>query len=132
MATQGIDTKAIDASVGMQLKLRRKALKLSQTQLGDILGITYQQIQKYESGANKVSPGRLVHLSKALGISLPYFFEGVETSVDVSKIKPHESSKPVLLNPEKVELLNTYDALDPNFRRKLYDFIMAFSKQTKL
>tara|TARA_R110000868_G_scaffold190862_1_gene434854 strand:- start:154446 stop:154889 length:444 start_codon:yes stop_codon:yes gene_type:complete len=127
MVAVEIDTKAIDASVGAQLKARRKELKLSQTQLGDILGITYQQIQKYESGANKVSPGRLVHLSKALGVSLSYFFEGVESVVDVSEIKPHDTSKPVLLNPEKVELLKAYDALTPDFRKKVYDFITALT-----
>ncbi|MFT7144145.1 MAG: transcriptional regulator with XRE-family HTH domain [Alphaproteobacteria bacterium] len=127
MTTVEIDTKAIDASVGIQLKSRRKELKLSQTQLGEILGITYQQIQKYESGANKVSPGRLVHLSKALGMSLSYFFEGVEGAVDTSKLKPHDSSKPMLLNPEKVNLLKAYDTLTPDFRKKVYEFITALS-----
>lgn len=125
MTTIGIDTKAIDASVGVQLKLRRKELKLSQTQLGNILGITYQQIQKYESGANKVSPGRLVHLSKALDVALSYFFEGVEEAVDTSQIKHHDTNKPMLLNSEKVNLLSSYDKLSPGFRKKVYEFMIA-------
>ncbi len=123
--TAHFDTKAIDASVGKQLKKRRKELKLSQTQLGDMLGITYQQIQKYESGANKVSPGRLVHLSKTLGVQLPYFFEQIEGAVDMSKIKPHESSRTVLLNPEKSKMLDAYDRLEDDVRRKIYELIVS-------
>jgi transcriptional regulator with XRE-family HTH domain len=120
-----IDTKGIDASVGQQLKVRRKELKLSQTQLGDMLGITYQQIQKYESGANKVSPGRLVHLSKTLGVPLPYFFENVEGAVDMTDIKPHISSRFVLLNPEKSKLLDVYDGLPDDLRKKVFDLVIA-------
>lgn len=122
-----IDTKAIDASVGKQLKKRRKELKLSQTQLGDMLGITYQQIQKYESGANKVSPGRLVHLSKTLGVSLSYFFIEIDEVIDTSEIQPHESSRSVLLNPEKSQLLDAYDSLDEDIRRRVFDLVIAIS-----
>lgn len=124
-----IDTKAIDASVGKQLKKRRKELKLSQTQLGDMLNITYQQIQKYESGANKVSPGRLVHLSKTLGVPLSYFFVNIEDVVDVSEIKPHESSRSVLLNPEKSNLLDAYDSLSEDIRRKFYDLLTSIKQK---
>lgn len=123
--SEEINTKAIDVAVGKQLKKRRKELKLSQTQLGDMLGITYQQIQKYESGANKVSPGRLVHLSKTLGVPLAYFFATVEEAVDTSELKPHESSRSVLLNPEKSRLLDAYDALNEDVRHKFFELVTA-------
>lgn len=124
-----IDTKAIDAAVGNQLKIRRKALKLSQTQLGDMLGITYQQIQKYESGANKVSPGRLVHLSKALGVPLTFFFEGVDSAVDTSSIQHHETNTSVLLNKDQMAVLRAYDALPSDFKKRVYDFVVALPRR---
>lgn len=68
----------IDCHVGKKLKLRRVNLGLSQQKLGELLNITFQQIQKYEKGVNRVSGGRLYELSKILEVPVSYFFEGID------------------------------------------------------
>jgi transcriptional regulator with XRE-family HTH domain len=66
----------IDKHVGSRLRMRRMMLGMSQTNLGDALGITFQQVQKYESGANRISASRLQHISHILQVPVPFFFEG--------------------------------------------------------
>lgn len=68
----------IDQYVGQRIRLQREALGLSQQQLGEQLGITFQQIQKYERGANRVSASKLYAISSLLEVSVLYFFEGIE------------------------------------------------------
>jgi transcriptional regulator with XRE-family HTH domain len=72
-------TTAVDAHVGLKIRARRNLLGLSQTELADAAGITFQQIQKYEKGANRVGASRLQQFSDALGVPPSYFFEGVPT-----------------------------------------------------
>jgi transcriptional regulator with XRE-family HTH domain len=69
----------VDAHVGRRLRQRRIALGISQEQLGEALGLTFQQIQKYEKGQNRISAGRLYKLSIILSVSVGYFFEGLVT-----------------------------------------------------
>jgi len=66
---------SVDTTVGIRIRTARLAAKLSQEQLGDALGVTFQQVQKYEKGVNRVSPGRLIDLSKVLGKPTTYFLE---------------------------------------------------------
>jgi len=63
------------SSIGMRIKLRRKQLGISQERLGEIIGVTYQQIQKYEKGINKVSAERLQKIAQSLNVSTNFFFE---------------------------------------------------------
>jgi transcriptional regulator with XRE-family HTH domain len=67
---------AIDKHVGSRVRMRRMMLGMNQTKLGDALGITFQQVQKYEKGANRVSASRLQHISHILQVPVPFFFEG--------------------------------------------------------
>jgi transcriptional regulator with XRE-family HTH domain len=69
------DANYVDAHVGSRVRLRRQMIGMSQEKLGDILGITFQQVQKYEKGSNRVSASRLHHMSKALGVTIQYFFD---------------------------------------------------------
>jgi transcriptional regulator with XRE-family HTH domain len=66
---------SVDMTVGIRIRTARLAAKLSQEELGKSLGVTFQQVQKYEKGMNRVSPGRLVDLSKILGKPTTYFLE---------------------------------------------------------
>jgi transcriptional regulator with XRE-family HTH domain len=66
----------IDKHVGSRVRMRRMMLDMSQTTLGEALGITFQQVQKYEKGSNRVSASRLQHLSHILQVPVPFFFEG--------------------------------------------------------
>jgi transcriptional regulator with XRE-family HTH domain len=67
---------AVDTHVGQKLRARRILLRMTQTEVADLIGITFQQIQKYERGANRVGASRLQQISDALGVSPFYFFEG--------------------------------------------------------
>jgi transcriptional regulator with XRE-family HTH domain len=70
---------AVDTHVGQKIRARRNLLGLSQTELADAAGITFQQVQKYEKGANRVGAGRLMQVSEALGVPPSDVFEGVPT-----------------------------------------------------
>lgn len=90
----------VDKFVGYKIKERRKLLKLSQTKLAELMGLSYQQIQKYENGANKITVARLMQLAKVLNISPVYFYEGVELSDYIGKpihsdIISNERSRPL-------------------------------------
>ncbi len=71
-----------DKHVGSRVRMRRIMLDLSQTKLADALGITFQQVQKYEKGANRITAGRLQHIATFLQVPIPFFFEGLPTSSD--------------------------------------------------
>jgi transcriptional regulator with XRE-family HTH domain len=66
----------IDQHVGSRVRMRRMMLDMSQTTLGEALGITFQQVQKYEKGTNRVSASRLQHMAHILQVPVPFFFEG--------------------------------------------------------
>jgi transcriptional regulator with XRE-family HTH domain len=67
---------AVDQHVGSRVRMRRMMLGMSQEKLGDALGLTFQQVQKYEKGTNRISASRLQHLSQILQVTVPFFFEG--------------------------------------------------------
>ncbi|MHA6287824.1 helix-turn-helix domain-containing protein [Maricaulis sp. CAU 1757] len=67
----------IDVHVGARVRLRRQLLKMSQEKLGDELGVTFQQVQKYERGANRVGASRLYRMSRVLDVPVQFFFEGL-------------------------------------------------------
>jgi transcriptional regulator with XRE-family HTH domain len=69
-------TNPIDIHVGSRLRMRRLMLNVSQEKLGDALGITFQQVQKYEKGTNRISASRLQQAAQILHVSAPFFFEG--------------------------------------------------------
>lgn len=71
---------AIDTHVGKRIRVRRSFLRISQEKLGDHLGVSFQQIQKYEKGSNRIGAGQLFHIAKFLKVDLNYFFEGLPPS----------------------------------------------------
>lgn len=80
------ETVSIERHVGQRIRARRTMLGLTQQQLADLIGVTYQQAHKYERGINRVSAGRLFELAKALGVEVSFFFEGLapEDQVDAA------------------------------------------------
>ena len=66
----------VDVYVGARLRMRRTMLGMSQSKLGELLGVTFQQVQKYEKGSNRISASRLQHTARVLEVSPGYFFEG--------------------------------------------------------
>jgi transcriptional regulator with XRE-family HTH domain len=72
----------IDTYVGDRVKTRRRELRLSQTELSNVLGVSYQQVQIYENGSNRIGGANLLKIAKALGVEVSYFFEGVEDTIN--------------------------------------------------
>jgi transcriptional regulator with XRE-family HTH domain len=70
----------IDKHVGSRVRMRRRVLDMSQTDLGNALGLTFQQVQKYEKGSNRIGASRLRHISQILQVAVPFFFEGAPAS----------------------------------------------------
>jgi len=68
----------IDAHVGNRVRIRRMLINMSQEKLGDSLGLTFQQVQKYERGVNRIGAGRLYEIAKILGVKIDYLYEGIE------------------------------------------------------
>lgn len=81
-------SKRVDAHVGERVRKRRTELGLTQEHLALTLEISYQQVQKYETGANRISAGRLYQISRKLGLDMAYFFEGLDESVENAVIEP--------------------------------------------
>ena len=75
----------IDRHVGAKLRERRLMLGMSQQQMAELIGVTYQQAHKYEKGINRIAGGRLYTIAQALGVEVSYFYEGVGAGVDAFK-----------------------------------------------
>ena len=80
----GVRTKPIDQHVGERIRLRRTERGLTQEQLAQALDVSYQQVQKYETGANRISAGRIYQISRKLNVSVGYFFEGLDGNHEAS------------------------------------------------
>lgn len=74
----------VDAQVGNRVRLRRMLIGMSQEKLGELLGLTFQQVQKYEKGVNRIGAGRLFHIAQILSVPIDYFYEGVVDQLPTS------------------------------------------------
>ena len=105
----------VDVHVGKRIRHRRWLLGITQQQLADSVGIKFQQIQKYETGMNRVSASRLWDISMTLDVPVSFFFEGLEGSEEAL------AGPDVLGDREAVELLRAYYAMPETQRRRLFD-----------
>ena len=112
----------IDLHLGKRLRRRRRLLGLTQQQLASAVGVRFQQIQKYECGANRISAARLWELSEALEVPINYFYEGLEadTSTDAANDAVKQSEQ-VLARKETLDLVRAYYRLGERPRRRLLD-----------
>lgn len=127
----------IDKHVGSRVRLRRVLLGLSQEKLGDALGLTFQQVQKYEKGANRIGASRLQEISKILGVPPSYFFEGAPASAsDMSANLPTDagdlaSSAMVtdfIATAEGIQLNKAFVRIkDPQVRKRIIDLVIALA-----
>ncbi len=121
----------VDAHVGKRVRHRRWMMGMTQQQLGDMVGIKFQQIQKYETGMNRISASRLWDIAKALDVPINYFFEGLESESlsDASETEPAVAARGDLLaDKEALELVRSYYAIPENQRRRLFDLARVLSE----
>lgn len=125
----------VDAHVGKRIRLRRNVLRLSQEKLGEQLGVTFQQIQKYEKGINRVGASRLQALSEALNVPIPYFFEGLPLS-DFNVANLHESAAQnsnFSSVDEQKELYKAFNSIpDRAVRRKIIELAKILASEQGL
>ncbi|HEY9217596.1 MAG TPA: helix-turn-helix transcriptional regulator [Phenylobacterium sp.] len=110
----------IDVHLGKRLRRRRRLLGLTQQQLAGACGVRFQQIQKYECGANRISASRLWQLSEALQVPVAYFYDGLSEQ-QRSEANGTEDTGEVLSRKETLDLIRAYYQLDERPRRRLLD-----------
>ena len=126
-------TSDIDLYVGKRLRRRRRLLGLTQQSLAEQVGIRFQQIQKYECGANRVSAARLFELSEALSVLIQYFYEGLSEA----NRQAQESEQPeiiaadVLSKKETMDLVRAYYSMGEGPRKHLLDLAKSLEGTTK-
>lgn len=124
----------IDSHVGKRLRIRRKILSMSQTKLGDAIGLTFQQIQKYERGANRIGASRLFELSEVLDVPVSYFFDDLPDDIVTStggRGLGEASSMPSdpLREPISLDLVRAYSKIENAATRKsLFNLAKALAK----
>jgi transcriptional regulator with XRE-family HTH domain len=123
----------IDVQVGTRVRLRRMLIGMSQEKLGEMLGLTFQQVQKYEKGVNRIGAGRLFQVAHILGVPIDYFYEGVN---GVSEGAPG-FAEPGAGSPPVMEFLSSGEGLqlslafmkikDPKVRKRVLDLVKSLS-----
>jgi transcriptional regulator with XRE-family HTH domain len=111
-------SRRIDDHVGTRIRLRRTLLGMTQEQLASALSISYQQIQKYETGANRVSAGRLFEIGQRLGVEVSYFFEGIDPTI-IAKALPHGGRNRIAIDLVR----NFLEITDENQRAALANLV---------
>jgi len=123
----------VDIHVGKRIRHRRWLIGMTQQQLAEAVGIKFQQIQKYETGANRVSASRLWDIADTLGVEVSFFFEGLnadhERAAEAERADNGEGAVPadILSNKEALELIRSYYAMPENQRRRLFDLARVLS-----
>lgn len=117
----------VDVHVGKRIRHRRWMNGTTQQQLAESVGIKFQQIQKYETGMNRVSASRLWDIANVLDVSVSFFFEGLEEDATAST-QTGDLPGDILTDKEALDLLRSYYAIPENQRRRLFDLARVLSE----
>ena len=130
----------VDVHVGRRLRLRRALMGLSQERLAELVGVTFQQIQKYERGTNRIGSSRLYELARVLAVPVDYFFEGLEEgerrapglAEPAAEFRHETPSRPeprIIDRRETLEMVRAFNRIaDPLVRRRLFDLAKALAE----
>jgi transcriptional regulator with XRE-family HTH domain len=123
----------IDIHVGSRVRLRRQLLKMSQEKLGEELGVTFQQVQKYERGANRVGASRLYRLSRVLDVPVQYFFEGMGEKSAVTGMAEDDQTPIVydfIQSSDGVALAEAFSRIrDIKVRRRILELVRTLATE---
>jgi transcriptional regulator with XRE-family HTH domain len=114
---------SVDVHVGKRIRHRRWMIGVTQQQLAERVGIKFQQIQKYETGMNRVSASRLWDIAEALQVPVSFFFEGL----DAAGKAQHANAQDLMSDKEALELLRSYYAIPEQQRKRLFDLARVLS-----
>lgn len=123
----------VDRHVGLRIRMRRKELGISQERLADSIGLTFQQIQKYERAANRVSASKLWEMARVLRTTVGYFYEGLSDQGPLDR-DDHEARRDIiqdfLLTPEGMELATLFPQVrQAPVRRRLLDLVRTMAEE---
>jgi transcriptional regulator with XRE-family HTH domain len=117
----------VDAHVGKKIRHRRWFTGMTQQTLADTVGIKFQQIQKYETGLNRVSASRLWDIAQALDVPVAFFFEGIVSPAVAAVRAGPDVPADLMADREAVDLVRSYYAIPENQRRRLFDLARVLS-----
>ena len=117
----------VDVHVGKRVRHRRWMVGMTQQQLASKVGIKFQQIQKYETGMNRVSASRLWDIADALSVDVRFFFEGIDDGADAGVTRSDGVPGDILADKEALELVRSYYAMPENQRRRLFELARVMS-----
>ena len=127
----------IDVHVGNRVRMRRMLVGMSQEKLGDALGLTFQQVQKYEKGANRVSASRLYQMASTLGVPIQFFFDDIPVSTQAHNTEglAENESAGVLMDflnsSEGFQMGRAFSAIkDSTVRRRVLDLVKSLASPT--
>jgi transcriptional regulator with XRE-family HTH domain len=119
----------IDAQVGNRVRIRRMLIGMSQERLGDLLGLTFQQVQKYEKGVNRIGAGRLFEIARILGVPIDFFYDGVAAATEGRG----ETAPPVMefvSSGEGLQLSLAFMKIkDPKVRKRVLDLVKSLADE---
>jgi transcriptional regulator with XRE-family HTH domain len=131
-------TNPVDKHVGSRVRMRRVLIGMSQERLGDALGLTFQQVQKYEKGINRIGASRLQQISNILGMQVEFFFEGAPSG----ETRPVEGFNEVSDTPYVADFLASNEGVqlnraflrirDPKLRRRVVDLVTAIAGEDEI
>jgi len=108
------ETHPVDLHVGSAIRVRRKAMQISQSDLADGLGVSFQQVQKYERGTNRVSASRLYDIGACLGVSVDYFFEGLPSNTNAPMTEDEQAVQEFGRHPRIIRIAKAFQGLSAN------------------
>lgn len=126
MASTDNNPHPLDLRVGVLIRTRRREIRLSQEALAKACGVSFQQIQKYEAGTNRISFSRLVEIAKALQVPCAWFFEGVEE--DAQNPQGARAATDFFRSPEGQTIAEAAIRLEPKVRRALADLARTLAQ----
>jgi transcriptional regulator with XRE-family HTH domain len=119
----------VDVHVGARIRMRRKELGLSQDGLAEALGVTFQQVQKYERGSNRVSASRLYQVARRMKVPIAYFFSGISQEVcEASDAEAIEQSvNSFLMTPEGFDIVRRFPKVPAPLRRRVLELVRTLA-----
>ena len=124
----------VDAQVGSRVRLRRMLIGMSQERLGELLGLTFQQVQKYEKGVNRIGAGRLFDVARILGVPIDYFYESVSSQLAGSRGRSEDEASPPVMefvsSGEGLQLSLAFMRIkDAKVRKRVLDLVRSLADE---
>lgn len=123
-------TGSIDKEIGSRVRMRRISIGMSQEKLGDMLDLTFQQVQKYEKGMNRISVARLVDIAKILGVDIHFFFNGLEPKPGFSEEGAPPYVADMMSTPEGLQLVRNFTNIkNSKVRKSIVQLVASLAAQ---